>query len=136
MKLEDQVCNLEHAIKLKRLGINQSSQLYWEDEFAPQLWWSRTILKEGISKNVKLYSAFTVSEILKKIPKVIDSEDIDKISYLKIFTDEGVEWCVQHSGVDICHYYDNSDDPNLANVLAGMLISLIEMGIVNPGKGR
>ena len=140
---EWQVCNLELAKKLKDLKVKQESLFYWcclsRYKGKPSSW-----QLEKRESGFEHYSAFTVVELLQGIPKIIECKNYRHIfdmdiytknnnpSYLRIFTDECIEWCVAHGGIGYQFYSSNSDDPNLANVLAGMRIHLIEMGVIEP----
>ena len=139
MKLEDQVCSLDLAKQLKSLGAKQESVFFWnydERGTAPKLTKGRMLRTQSTGSPTWWdVSAFTVTELLNQIPKIIEGHNPDKDnphnpSYLRIFTDECIAWCVAHSGIEYQLYVDNSDDENLANVMAGMLIHLIEKGIV------
>ena len=65
MKLKDQVCSLELAKKLKKLGVEQESLFNWVNE---------KLTFEQPSKEFKVastswYSAFTVAELGELLPK-------------------------------------------------------------------
>jgi len=140
--LDKQVASLEWSKKLKALGVRQESAFYWleieDDESACgasdwELSANCLIPERAVDK----VSAFTVAELLNRIPKIIEGHEPERRSkpsynpsYLHIFTDHCIAWCVAHRGIDYDIYSDNSDDENLANVLAKMLIHLIEKGIV------
>lgn len=71
MKLEDQVCSLEFAKKLKEVGIEQNSLFYWIKESDPYIWFNSN--NYPIHTEKFYYSAFTASElgeVLKKHPKI------------------------------------------------------------------
>lgn len=65
MKLEDQVCSLELAKKLKELGVKQESYFYWSCDHinTTQHGLSRYNLHDGIESNSENWSAFTVAEL-------------------------------------------------------------------------
>lgn len=68
MKIEDQVCSLELAKQLKELGFEQKSLFWWcehENEF--KLEYYITDCKQSRGG----YSAYTVAEVLNKLPKII-----------------------------------------------------------------
>lgn len=77
MKLEDQVCTLGQAKKLKELGIDQKSFWYWEEMKRPVMEGCCTErLQEhfnighyiGSSRVDNISSAFTVAELLQMAP--------------------------------------------------------------------
>jgi hypothetical protein len=65
MNMEDQVCSIKQAIKLKELGILQIGYFYWGDRHAPHLDFlpkDRWDKKDDIF-NAFFYTAFTVAEL-------------------------------------------------------------------------
>lgn len=129
MKLENQVCSLELAKKLKELGVKQESLFYWTDDMAE-------ILDNGHEKRIyrvniypvaqaklkgKVYkftkiSAFTVAELGEMFGRQFDTH--------KSF-DDNVEWVGWFSG-DV-HIFRAKTE---ADVRAKMLIYLIENKII------
>lgn len=89
MKLEQQVCSLELAQKLKELGVKQGSYVNWVKHPVTASWvlWTATdILNDYEGKvigrgDVQRCSAFTVAELGEMLPsstrsyKVIDSPE-------------------------------------------------------------
>jgi hypothetical protein len=80
LKLEDQVCSLELAKRLKGLGVNQDSWFYWcitapiltssGTDYAPQ-WRELHLLDKYTRKKfdyIDSYSAFTVAELGEMLP--------------------------------------------------------------------
>lgn len=66
MKLEDQVCSLELAKKLKELGVKQESYFHWTITKAPDMTWE---VKNYISDiDYGNCSAFTVAELGEMLP--------------------------------------------------------------------
>lgn len=59
MKLENQVCSLELAKRLKELGVKQDSLWVWVDRLNN----STVCLSQQVQKLIPIYSAFTVSEL-------------------------------------------------------------------------
>jgi len=75
MKLENQVCSLELAKKLKELGVKQESLFYWRyndgmDEWFIDEWDEFGPGKEFIS-SLKATSAFTVAELLEMLKEPV-----------------------------------------------------------------
>jgi hypothetical protein len=67
MKLEDQVCSFEQAVKLEKLTVHHNSIFYWNlyRDYAP---------KVVISKNPIggiYFNTYTVSELIEMLPKKI-----------------------------------------------------------------
>ena len=67
MKLEDQVCSLELAQKLKAMGVKQESHFYWVNRRGD----GACLVCEEESMNwanPEMWSAFTVAELGEMIP--------------------------------------------------------------------
>lgn len=132
MKPDEIVCSFECSKSLKEVGVKQDGLFHWGwnkegDELVCCEYYT------GSEPDDNIASAFTVTELLEKIPKIIQNPKVEvDPSYLRIFTDDCISWCVGHGGIGYELYADNSDDSNLANVLAGMLIHLIKEGFVKP----
>lgn len=125
MKLENQVCSLENAKKLKELGVKQDS-----------LW--------GRNKNIggkeyhlaRMYnaeiSAFTIAELMERLPAYIDYEKMKCILTCWKKPDEfGV---IYNSGLN--NAMNPRIDKTLANALAKMLIYLIENKLIKEEKNE
>lgn len=67
MKLENQVCSLKLAKKLKGLGVKQKSLFWWDANDAFQEWFLRQPL-EPRNKMIAV-SAFTVAELGEMLPR-------------------------------------------------------------------
>jgi len=124
MKLEDQVCSLELAIKLKSLGVEQSSLWYWvKDSWLKEfkLIYTRSGDILPITIYDEEYSAFTVAELGEGLPTAYytrhDTITRDWLGYRYKGRDIGDELIV--AGID-----------TEANARAKMLIYLIENGLV------
>ena len=131
MKLEDQVCSLELAKKLKELGVKKESLFYWadgelvigtdvdlllENNKTRSLAWDAMYIELD---NFEIYSAFTVAELGEMIPYCYnsmrcngkDSENKEDF-YVCYDLDEGFE--------------NSQSEKTEANARAKMLIYLIE----------
>ena len=130
MKLEDQVCSLELAKKLKELGIKQNSLFYWCNV---KNWEYKSVLRycpENIDRELALsgfaISAFTVAELGEMLPQ---NHADWMIGYSK---ENGNQWHLWlHSS---CAYLEDKTiaikDVNESNARAKMLIHLIEQGLM------
>lgn len=147
MKLEDQVCSLELAKRLKELGVKQESHFYWNElmpttiditpKNSPTMVHRTNFEKKIFNKILTIktesgYSAFTVAELGEMLP----SNFLYK-GAMYFFTeryykhrngDDSFGWCV---------FYENGGgnlldvmDQNEANARAKMLCHLIEKRIV------
>lgn len=126
MKIEDQVCSLELAKRLKELGVKQDSLFCWHDDTILEY------LPSDIRNEKVCIAAFTVAELGEMLPESYKSEFISK-SRLAIYK--------HHYGYYIC--YEGLDyegwkkimtiefkEETEANARAKMLIWLIEQGHV------
>jgi len=122
MKLEKQICSLEHAKKLKELGVKQESEWIWaimNIGAGQSAYIYNTVGDKGYHRDVE-YSAFTVAELGEMITKYgKHGNDLPKWDY---------GWqCPQF--MNILHNAENIEgqwDLTEANARAKMLIYLIE----------
>lgn len=128
MKIENQVCSLELAEKLKKLRVEQESYFYWDN---------RTGINKYVIVNKDFFkvdkrnsiSAFTATELLEMLPEEIDNKYILEIGksggeyqiYYVDRSDEISDYCFNKGEDDI-----DVDDKNFANALAKMLIYIRE----------
>lgn len=83
MKLENQVCSLKLAKKLKELGVKQDSLFYWVIYSGSYLGSHEYVIRssEDIEKYkyliIEKYSAYTVAELGEMLPAEIIIENID-----------------------------------------------------------
>lgn len=133
MELRDQVCSLELAKRLNKLGVRQESLFVWwayenplmrvfKEEDVPDNYWNvdsaKICSKNGVDWT---YSAFTVAELGFLLPdNCYSQKDCGTLP---------IEW--------ICHHTidENQEDiwiaDSEADVRAKLLIYLIENGIIN-----
>lgn len=116
MKLEDQVCSLELARKLKELDVTQDSYCYWVGG-------SRGVSGGFVLVNdislffEELYAAFTVAELGELLPVGI------------WYSKDGDSWCCL-SGGNLQDGHAQFADTE-ANARAKMLVYLLENKIIN-----
>lgn len=148
MNIENQVCSLELAKKLKELGVKKDSIFYWADGILVNNIEMELLLENGTVRTLsgvyndwpdrkvaELYSAFSVAELGEMLPHDLIVKykdffgDIDQVSYrLMIQKTDPNDWNV--------YYYEKHEencdfsDSNLANALAKMLIHLIENKLI------
>lgn len=135
MKLEDQVCSLELAKKLKELGVEQKSLFVWEyynDTCYAVKFFPFAIVINDFTQ-AELYSAFTVAELGEMLPDYIkrtgsqsndqpiisQKSSFNSINYYYIFGE------YKNGGM-----YPIFSDINEANARAKMLIYLLENELV------
>jgi len=137
MKLEDQVCSLELAKKLKQLGVAQKSVFQWAsttttDETSEYgLRWIHEIRKGGIIGKDG-YSAFTVAELGEMLPWMInnDSPPYYLEAHKIIQTVDIDEWEIVYARSnypDLIHKRADTE----ADARAKMLIYLLENKLIN-----
>jgi hypothetical protein len=129
MKLEDQVCGLEQAKKLKESGIDQSTQWYWCYPVHEKLISSKTSIihasvtsdylddNEGDEFDHNIASAYSVAELGIMLPSGYDTMHT---------TDEG--WrCYGYEGHEL------AEDPfaTEAQARADAVIKLIENKVIS-----
>lgn len=127
MRLEDQVCSLDLAKRLKELGCRQESAFYWVTEHNEPfdkgwvLMLSEDILERGFIARQKI-SAFLVSELGEMLPNYFGS------------ISRSEDWfCGNFSGN---RWHPNDEESQRAgteaNARAAMLVYLIETGVIKP----
>jgi len=86
MKLEQQVCSLELAQKLKELGVKQESEFHWrvtEPNHESALPGGPFLLDKSYlpydSKMVSAFSAFTVAELGEMLPTFCELEGTNRV---------------------------------------------------------
>ena len=68
MKLEDQVCGLELAKKLKELGVKQESIFAWAEVNQGGNNWKYQVVQSDFQADCEYISAFTVAELGEMLP--------------------------------------------------------------------
>lgn len=130
MKLEDQVCSLELAKRIKELGVKQESQFYWfknNIEGYPLKGRGDLIGYYPEAIKERFTSAFTCSELGEMLSLTIGLEHRARLTCRKGMT----EWLVGYGKVREDFQIDVGAK-TLADALAKMLIYLIEQGLVKP----
>jgi len=134
MKIEDQVCSLELAKKLKELGVGQESLFHWEDcpnpkKYGHSEWeikneWDTHFVNSGWGP-----AAFTVAELGEMLPYQIGEVDKDDEGWMQCWKDENGLWAYQiiMVGIALKHIVR---DKNEADARAKMLIHLIENKLI------
>jgi hypothetical protein len=116
MKLENQVCSLELAKRLKELGVKQES-LFYHDNTLKKVAWTGNIYLAPVDFGMRYVSAFTVAEL---------GEMLKKYEMECIWFEEQEQWgCYQTCDGYEPHYADTEADAR-----ARMLIYLLENGLL------
>jgi len=152
MELSEQVVSRDLAKQLLDLGVPDNSQFFWAEkdfivsynretnkhEVTQTKWYLHANSSFTYFGDCKIIlPAFTVSELIKFLPRIIkdDIEDKDSFYYLMIkwehdFPDPNYYWEIQYYK----QYYDIKDfifsDVILENALAKMLIYLLEKNLI------
>lgn len=107
MKLENQVCNLELAKRLKELGVKQESLFYWLQDGVGMA----TILVDhkGVMQDELYSSAFTVAELGEMLPESIDYQ-VDEFGHRSVWFTSGRTILNKGKG-----WYVMYNDPHPAN---------------------
>lgn len=147
MKLEEQICSLELAKKLKELGIKQESHFKWVQVYhpehgigAPHIQWDVTEdYNDTLIHNdwkMTSWSAFTVAELGELLPESININNKDNDIIFEKVTFKTTNKChyicslVEDGGYHADFVEYECSDTNEANARAKMLIYLIEIGHV------
>lgn len=128
MKIENQVCSLEQAKKLKEIGINQRFANYFWDESDKQLY--RCI--DGSASDICCFAAFTSAELGELLPDLLETH----LQYELV--------CIKEDDCWLCRYVRNNDltdchpkqigvgSDTEAKARAAILISIIENELITP----
>jgi len=125
MKLEDLVCDVEYAEKLKELGVKRDTNFSYfmeykgDNKFNPKLWLSKDILIYKIKTMCvnDTYSAFTTDELLEMLPEKIKEYELTITKY-------NDEYLVCYEV--ITSFIGRFRDYKLSNALGKILIWAIE----------
>jgi hypothetical protein len=130
MQLEQQVCSVELARKLKELGVKQKSHFWWSrswiESFENQMDWKLCRFGETFNEITRC-SAFTAAELGEMLPHNHASQRKD----IPGKKGEGVrkEWIAYHLVVDETQMvYERGDTE--ANARATLLTHLLEKGMI------
>ena len=135
MKLENQVCSLELAKKLKELEVKQNSLFYWIDVFEnmegnEECWQIHHISwLEKEKESYHVTSAFTCGELGEMLPN-----SIDKFVMVIMKMNKGTWVCGYYK--DLKEMFYEVGDKILVNAMALMLIWLIENKMMEVGSER
>ena len=128
MKLEQQVCSLDLARRLKEMGVKQKSLFYWRLELpaAVEVWTVELGNEELGFHNI--YSAFTVAELGEMLPKGTESwqhlcdKDCDPR-----YRGENIGWYCELADKSHCELENTEGDAR-----AKMLVWLLENKLLEP----
>lgn len=130
MKIEQQVCTLDQAKKLKELGVTQESEFYFRSE---NVWHFREVtdwpnqeqlsdlIESGAEKGL-IFSAFTVAELGEMLPPGYDT-----MKLTGDYPSENVWVGYDDRGAD---FPDHNEYKQEAECRAAMLIHLIENNLL------
>lgn len=146
MKLEEQVCSLESARRLKELGVKQESLFYWIYRWnaaQPHLkawflvpieildnWVEKGNYKIKVKNTIeKIYSAFTVAELGELLPAMLETgARLDAIlTWSKLWHGERIYFCERG---ELMFEADTE-----AEARAKMLIYLLENDLIKLNGG-
>lgn len=138
MKLEDQVCSLEWAKKLKELGVGQDGLYSWSvpnpektatevDRYALENKCSVILTEHNYGERFDSYSAFTVAELGVMFPLHLCIETSIKTQYRKKYTFQCYSAARLYSQ-KIPHVYAKTE----ADARAAMLVYLLENKLITP----
>lgn len=129
MKLENQVCSLELAKKLKELGVKQESLFWWNkkwlgssDEDAGEYY----VFQGKGHNSTQEYSAFTAAELGELLPCEFPGDSESSMQIFKNTVPGNSKWWVRYVNYDLEIVYKVEFEENEADARAKMLIYLIE----------
>lgn len=127
VKLEDQVCSLELARRLKELGVKQESMFAWHSyHLVSKSMSERWEVRRGKSYVKKGYSAFTVAELGEIL--FSNGNAFTTYGYPKTLK----EWTIQYKTEGYPGLTYSEKGQTEADARSKMLIHLVENGIVKP----
>ena len=139
MKLEDQVCSLDLAKRLKELGVRQESYFKWSSlkdvVLGPLVPNDLENLKHHLpnimNNEAQIFAAFTVAELGEMLPPIIEVglKPGQIKAVLVIGPTLGDQWRIDYRNEKAMKPITVVSDTE-ANARAKMLIYLIEQGIV------
>lgn len=130
--LEQQVCSIELAKELEKLGVKQESLWSWVGGML-ELTGCLTAKQDE-----RAISAFTIAELLGRIRKYVQSgalHDIEVGTFGKDFDSNVVfiwDACATYLDSEYLYQHCQHQCENVVNAVANVLIRLIEKGIVKP----
>lgn len=132
MKLEQQVCSLELAKKLKELGVKQESLFMWAPSKNGYGMEIRLKRKISFERSEFVYSAYTVAELGEMLPQILKIKKIKYQLFVSVAVDK--QWFVVYANEK--DYSDNAPIKfmmchNEADARAKMLVYLYENKLIN-----
>lgn len=137
MTLEQQVCSLDLAKRLKELGVKQESYVYWimnwDSDYPEEGHWWSLAQKHELITGREQYSAFTVAELGEMLPYSGDvSYPTGYLHTVKIDQNNYRSCYANGAGVmgykgELLQQVANTE----ANARAKMLIYLLENKLIN-----
>jgi hypothetical protein len=137
---EKQVCSLEYSRELEKLGVKQNSIFYWRKYslckntdlyYIPNKETDLLILSGQLEYN---YSAFTISELLEKLPRKLPfkarATDFECDYDLEIYKLDNELYEVCYSGQSDAGIYGEIFRDTLPNALAQVLIYLLKNKVI------
>lgn len=148
MKLEQQVCSLELAKRLKELGVKQETYFVWwyteamsadvkyfpDQDWGKREWSLRVNAPLDANRKENLYggralAAFTVAELGEMLPDVV-IDDEDRTNFWLRTWKTGQEWAFAYTYGQTSIYVETALTE--ADARAKMLIYLIENNLITP----
>jgi len=123
MNLENQVCSLEYAKRLRELGVKQKSYFRWEERDTGEI---EIYHSKPVSIAHNYYSAFTVAELGDILPDWCQTKTYIHPQLGRQYEIGTLTWInkSEYEWDCIC------GDDNEANARAKILIFLLENGII------
>ncbi len=133
--MNNHVCKLCHAMKLKKLGVKQESIFWWIDKLTCDYEWDKWFIVNTETKNelieayestnapLEYYSAFLPSELGDMLPEI---QSINEVNYWLWCGKMNNQWEVSYLSALDDKAFKNFEADSEANARAKMLEFLIE----------
>jgi hypothetical protein len=134
VNITNQICSLDLAKQLKKLGVKQDSLFYRFDHGSHQYIFCREYEQYSPQVNLDIndgYSAFTSEELGAMLPSSLAGEDFLFISKTKDGTYSAL---YDHTTHSISYYGFIATSENLADCLANLLIYFLEKKLMDLPK--
>ena len=131
MRLEQQVCSLDPAQRLKELGVQQESLFYWSDTGSGQHVFYHTDFDGRSHAATTALSAFTATELGEMLPPITVYTQHRDGWLIQCKTERSINATGQH-GRARQHHTMTADTE--ADARANMLIYLLEHDLIAPPR--
>ena len=133
MNIYSQVTNLELSKRLEKLGVKQDSYFSWCEQPATKgsVWILVNTYAAPLNfPNHTIYSAFTVAELLKKLPRRLESGNPEHPAHRLVIECQDTRFMVVYICVNCVGKLFEEYDEKLVDAIAMVLIYLVENDLI------